>query len=66
MPHIVVKNIDDLMKSLEEASTALIEWFDNHLLKSNPDKCHLLISSNKNLGVKIGKYEIENSECKKF
>ena len=54
-PYIVVDNIDDLIKSLEEASTALFQWFDN-LLKSNPDKCHLLISSNENVTVHVGEY----------
>ena len=47
----------------EEASTALFQWFDNNLLKNNPGKCHLLISSNENITVKIGEYEVENSEC---
>ena len=31
---------------MEEASNALFQWFDNNLLKSNPDKCHLLLSGN--------------------
>ena len=39
--YIVADNIDDLIKSLEEAFTALLQWFDDNLLKSNPN--HLLI-----------------------
>ena len=35
-------------------------------LKNNPAKCHLLVSSDKNITVKIGEYEIENSECEKL
>ena len=34
--------------------------------KSNPDKCHLLISSNEYITVHVGEYEIENSKCKKL
>ena len=34
--------------------------------KNNPDKCHLLISSNENITVKIGEYEIQNSECEEL
>ena len=49
------------MKSLEEASTALFQLFDNNLLKNNLSECHLLISSNENITVKICEYEIENS-----
>ena len=52
-PYIPDDNIDDLIKSLEEVSTALFQWFDNNLLKNYPDKCHLLISSNENITVKI-------------
>ena len=65
-PYVIADNIDDLIKSLEEASTALFLWFDNNLLKSNPDKYNLLISSNENVTVHIGEYEIENSECEKL
>ena len=53
----------DLIKSLEEASSALFQWFDNNLLKNNPGKCHLLISNNESTTVKISEYEIKNSEC---
>ena len=48
---------------MEEASTLLFQWFHNNLLKSILDSCHLLISSNENITVKIGEYETENSEC---
>ena len=40
--YIVSDKIDDRIKSLEEASAILFQWFDNNLLKSNPGKCHLL------------------------
>ena len=65
-PYIAADNIDDLVKSLEEVSTTLFPWFDNNLLKNNPGVCHLLISSNENITVKIGEYEIENSEYEKL
>ena len=38
----------------------------NNLLKNNPGKCHLLISSNENLTVKISEYEIQNSDCEEL
>ena len=42
--YIVADNIDDLIKSLEETSTALFQWFDNSFLKNNLGKFHLLIN----------------------
>ena len=44
-----------------------MQWFDNNFLNNNPDKFwQLLIISSENVKVKIGKYEIENSECEKL
>ena len=37
-------NIDNLIKPLEEASTALFQRFDNSFLKNNLGKIHLLIN----------------------
>ena len=63
---IAAYNIDGLIKSLEEASTFLLHWFDNNLLKNNSDKRHLLVSIKENIIVKIHEYEIENSGCEKL
>ena len=65
-PYVIADNIDDLIKSLEEASTVSFQWFDNNLLKSNPGKCHLLINRNDNVPVHVGKWETENSKCEKL
>ena len=44
-PYAVSDDIDDLMASLEKYLKDLLKWFDDNLRKSNPDKCHLLVSS---------------------
>ena len=59
-------NIDNVIASLEEASNALFDWFKNNRLKSNPDKCHALVSTIKPLDIKIGDYKVGNSECEKL
>ena len=66
MSYIAADNIDDLIKSSKKVSTALSQEFDNNLFKNNPGESHLLISSNENITVKIGKCEIENNEWKKL
>ena len=53
-PYIAADNIDDLIKLLGEALTALFQWFDNNFLKNNPGECHLIISNNENIAVKTG------------
>ena len=44
----------------------LFNWFKNNRLKNNVDKCHVLVSTKKPVGIKIGDYAIENSECEKL
>ena len=53
---MIIANI--VPDNIEEASTVLFQWFHNNLLKNNPYKFHLLISSNE--------HEIQNSECEKL
>ena len=54
------------MPRLEETSKPLFTWFDNNLIKSNADKCHLLVSSNEKVTIKIGSHEIANTKRKKL
>lgn len=65
-PIIVENNTGNLIASLEEASNALLDWFKNNCIKSNSDKCHTLVSTNKQLNIKIGDYAIGNSKCEKL
>ena len=57
-PYAVSDNIDDLISSLKKSSKDLLKWFDDNLAKSNPDKCHLLISSCEKIKIEIGDFEI--------
>ena len=65
-PFIVENNIDNIIASLEQVSDALFNWFKNNRLKNNVDKCHVLVSTNKPVGIEIGGYTIDNSECEKL
>ena len=62
MPYATANDIESLIASLEEGSKFLYVWFDNNLMKSNADKCHLLISSNEKITIKIGSHEIANTK----
>ena len=65
-PFIVENDLEDVITSLEKASVDLFNWFKNNRLKSNADKFHVLISTNKPVSVNIGNYTIENSRCEKL
>ena len=43
----------------------MFNWLKNNLLKNNIGKCHLLVSTNKPVGIKIGDYTLDNSEYEK-
>ena len=65
-PYATANDIDSLIASLEEASKSLFTWFDNNLMKSNANKCHLLVSSNEKVTIKIGSHEIANTKREKL
>ena len=65
-PYAVSDNKDDLISSLERSSIDFLKWFDDNLMKSNPDKCHLLVISCEKIKIEIGDFETENSKCEKL
>ena len=60
------KNFDNVIASLEQVSNTLFNWFKNNRLKNNVDKCHVLVSTSKPVGIKVGDYTIDKSECEKL
>ena len=64
--HVIADDINGVITSLELTSKALFEWFENNLLKSNGDKCHLLVSTSDAVNLRESEYDIKNSECEKL
>ena len=65
-PIIVENNIDNIIAALEQVSDALFNLFKNNRLKTNVDKCRVLVRTNKPVGIKIGDYTIDNREFEKL
>ena len=65
-PYVIGYDMNGVIPSLEKASTALFEWFENNLLKSDAGKCHLLVSFSDVVNLRESKYAIKNSECEKL
>ena len=61
MPLIMENNIDNVIGSLGQVSNALFNWFKNNSLKSNVDKCHVLVCTKKPVGIKTGDCIIDNN-----
>ena len=51
---------------LEKNSKALFVWFANNLLKSDADKCNLLVSSSGTISIRLFECDIKNSEWEKL
>ena len=65
-PFMVENNIDNVIASLGKVSDALFNWFKINGLKSSADKCHVLDSTSKPVGIKNEDYTIDSSECEKL
>ena len=65
-PYTSSNDVNGLIMTLEETSKELSRWFDDNLMKSNPDKCHLLVSTNDHVAISIGNFRIENTKREKL
>ena len=65
-PYLSVKNVEDVIASLEWASASLFRWFENNLLKDNANKCHFLVSTSKEVNVNLKNFKIKNRLWKMF
>ena len=63
---MIAANVDDLITSPEQASNGLFEWFKNNLLKSNAEKCHLLVSTNERRSMNVDRFKIDKSDTEKL
>ena len=63
---MIADNLDDPITSLEQVSNGLFEWFKNNLLKSNADKCHLLVSTNDRMSMNVDGFKINKSNTEKL
>ena len=52
-PYMSANNMNGVVKSLEEASTKLFKWFSDNLMKHNADKCHLLVTKDNTVNIKV-------------
>ena len=63
------KNIDNVIWSLENDSTVIIQWFTDNFMKLNIDKCHFMVlgkRSNQDVTVNVGSSVIGNTDEKKL
>ena len=57
---------DDVISSLEESAEKLFQWFSHNQMKGNTDKCHLIVSIDEPIEIRVGESLIKNSTCEKL
>ena len=57
-PYISATNINEVIHCLEKATETLFKWFSDNLMKNNSYKCHLLVSTNNTVNIKIGNLDV--------
>ena len=65
-PYNFGKNIDEVVRFLEESSCIIFKWFSDNQFQANTSKCHVLLSTDEHVQVKIGTQQIENSSSEKL
>lgn len=63
--YAVRKNIDEVILALEDIYKQHFKWFSDNQMKANPDKCHLICSTDDQIGLTIKNEVIKNSKCRK-
>ena len=53
-PYTISNDTETLLDTLQKNTEILIHWFNENYMKSNNDKCHLVISSPDEISIKIG------------
>ena len=52
-PYVEANNVDEVITTLKNDSVPLLKWFPDNKMKTNKNKCHLVIINNKEVSVKI-------------
>ena len=60
--YTIKNNIEDLLKTLENETSLILDWFRMNEMKPNDDKCHLIVCNHDQLSVTLGKEEIITSD----
>ena len=66
LPYVSSDSIEDVIRLLENDSIKLFKWFPDNMMKANKDECHLIVSSNEHVSMKLDNIEIEDSNCERL
>ena len=65
-PYVEANNIDKVIKTLENDSIWLFQWFSDNQIKANKNDCLLAINNNEKVSMNIDDIKIENTSSEKL
>ena len=65
-PYVVANNTTEVVENLTNITQKLFTWFANNHMKTNPSKCHLLLSTQEEANIQIANTTIKNSKSQKL
>ena len=65
-PYVCELSLDEVIISLENIATRLLNWFRDNEMKANPDKFHLLLSTNNKIEAIINGFSLQSSPQEKL
>ena len=65
-PYVEANNINKVIKTLENDSIWLFQWFSDNQIKANKNDCLLAINNNKKVSMNIDDIKIENTSSEKL
>ena len=65
-PYVSGKNIDEVVRFLEESLLVIFKWFSDNQFQANTSTCHMLLSTDQHVQVNIGVAQIEKSSSEKL
>ena len=61
MPYTTGNSIEEVIQKLDNAAKTLFQWFSDKKMKANPNKCHFLCNSNREVSLTIETQKIKET-----
>ena len=65
-PYVSANSIEETISILEDISEKLFQWFTSNQMKANEGKCHLLLSKNSSVSIKIKDTKVKTVFVKNY
>ena len=65
-PCTIGNNVEDVIFKLQNSSKILFQWFIDNQMKTNPDKCYFIYSTNDTVNLIVENQIMHNGKCEKL